>query len=187
MALFRVVVRKAWRSATEAFKWSNVYYTDAPDVATAAGRGLGYWNRERIFHDTTTFLYEVYASDLVPLTQNFTTLPAVDGQEFGQYLDATELYHPSIVLRVDFLVPSSRPSRKFYRIPFREGTVVNGVGTLAAFTAAATDGLDQLLALGAQAPVDESGNGFTGYVIRGLTTRRLGREAHEGVPAAPVP
>lgn len=182
MALFRVTIRKAISGSSGLnYKWSNVYYDEAPDANTAADHGLGIWNRERIFHNTNVFCYEVYASDLVPNTINFVQKPPLAAQQFGQYASTGEWYASFACVRVDLLVPQSRASRKFYHLPLVEGDVVNGASLVTACANAIASGMDQIVAVASLR--DESGNNITDWVNHGITSRRLGRQAFHDIPA----
>jgi hypothetical protein len=88
-------------------------------------------------------------------------------------------------MRVNLNVPNSRPSRKFHRVPFGEGEVVQGLtvtsGMLNAINASYQDIFTDISALR-----DESGNTFTSVAPDALTTRRLGRDARNDVPPTPA-
>lgn len=181
MALHRVTVRKAISGSSGLnYKWSNVYYDEAPDASTAADHGLGIWNRERNFHNTNTYCYEVYASDLVPGTVNFVQKRPIAAQQYGLYGGTGDWYASFACVRVDLLVPLSRASRKFFHIPLQEGDVINGVSFAAGLIAAITTGMDLIVAITSLR--DESGNVVTGWVNHGLTSRRLGRQAFHDIP-----
>lgn len=181
MALFRVVVRKAISGSSGLnYKWSNVYYDEAADANTAADHGLGIWNRERPFHNTNVYCYEVYASDLVPNTVNFVQKPPIAAQQYGQYASTGEWYASFACVRVDLLVAASRASRKFYHLPLVEADVVNGSALAAATITAITTGMDQIVAIASLR--DESGNNITDWVNHGITSRRLGRQAFHDIP-----
>ena len=77
---------------------------------------------------------------------------------------------------------ASRPSRKFYRAPFREADVVNGISTVAGWNTALTTGMASIVALPELRDVDDQI--VTGWGNMGLTTRRLGRDAAQNVPNA---
>ena len=181
MALFRVTIRKAISGSSGLnYKWSNVYYDEAPDASTAADHGLGIWNRERPFHNTNVYCYEVYASDLVPGTVNFVQKRPTAAQQYGQYGSTGEWYASFACVRIDLLVPLSRASRKFYHVPLVEADVVNGASFVPALITALTTGLDQIIAVASLR--DESGNNVIGWVNHGITSRRLGRQAFHDIP-----
>lgn len=181
MTRFRVVVRKAISGSSGLnYKWSNVYYDEAPDASTAADHGIGIWNRERIFHNTNVFCYEVYASDLVPNTVNFVQKKPTALLQYGQYASTGEWYASFACVRVDLLVPNSRASRKFFHLPLVEADVVNGLSLVSGCNAAIASGMDQIIAIASLR--DESGNNVTGYVNHGITSRRLGRQAFHDIP-----
>lgn len=182
MPLHRVTIRKAISGSSGLnFKWSNVYYVEATGPTNAVGIGSGIWTRERNFHHTDTFCYQIYASDLVPNTINFAYGAPTAALQFGTYAGAGEWYTDFTCVRVDLFVPNSRSSRKFYRPPFREGDIANGLTLAPAFLAALTTGMDQIRALPELR--DESGNPITGWANMGITSKRLGRDARHDIPS----
>jgi hypothetical protein len=181
MSLFRVVVRKAISGSSGLnYKWSNVYYDEAADVSTAADHGIGIWNRERNFHNTNVYCYEIYASDLVPGTVNFVQKKPIAAQQYGQYGSTGEWYASFACVRVDLLVPASRASRKFFHLPLVEADVNNGASLVSSAITAITTGMDLIVAITSLR--DESGNNITGWVNHGITSRRLGRQAFHDIP-----
>lgn len=190
MPLFLVQLRKAINTSGIAYKWSNRYFTDQPDITGALGQGLGWWDTyERTFHGELAFCYEIYANQVgdapftpgsilaVPLAIQRGALPQ-------QATGSTTTLLPSFtVARVDFPVFNSRPSRKFYRIPLREDLVESAQLT-PAYTATLSAGATGLA--GEPSMRDVDGQSFQGSAsVRGVTSRRLGRDAFQGIPASP--
>lgn len=183
MALFRLVVRKAINISGAVYKWSNIYFVDRASAQDAAATmGPAVWNRERGFHSTDAFAYEAYASDLVPNTSNYAIVP-ITANQHGLWSASGDLLPSFCALRVDITISGpSRPSRKFYRIPLRE-TDWTGSGISTGLAAAVDSGVASLVALPELR--DESGNQVSSFVVRNVTSRRLGRHASEDVPTNP--
>lgn len=185
MALFRVVPRLAFNEAIAAFKWSNVFYTDQPTVQAAAAWGIGLWDTAwRLAHSTQTFCYEVYASDLVEGTDVYTTVAHdLNPNIFGAKVPAGELMPSWNVARMDINTPSGRPSRKFIRGPWGENDI-----TYDSFTSGAQNALQNagaaLFTYGGA--FDEDGQPFTGFALRGVSAKRLGKLAGLAVPSKPI-
>lgn len=185
MALFKVVLRQAITGSAADYKWSNLWYVEAASVSEAADIGIEMWaDALKDAAITATFCYEVYASDLNPLASVYTIKPMPSADADGTIAATGDLYIPSAVVRVDLPVASGRPSRKFHRPPLWEAAVDNGRSLTSAILAPVTSAYNEVLATW---PVrDEDGNSFTGVVVRGLTTRRLGRDAYNDVPDPPA-
>ena len=185
MALYRVVLRLAFNEALGAFKWSNVFYTDQATPLAAAAWGIDLWDDAwRLAHSNLTFCYEVYASDLVLDTDNYITLShGLNPNIFGAKSPSGELMPSWNVARMDLSTPAGRPSRKFIRSPWGEGDIVFDSFGTAAQTALQNAGT-ALFTLGGA--FDEDGQPFTGFTLRGVSNKRLGKLASLGVPSKPI-
>lgn len=184
MPLFRVIPRMALRTSADAYTWSYVYYVEAADVNEAAAFGRDQlWPDLAVAHLNVAFCYEIYASDLNPATTLYTVLAVDPGDQPGAITPTTQLYNASIVVRVELNVAGGRPSRKYHRFPLTEDMITNGI----ALESVAIDALNTAYAgvVGETALRDESGNEFSGYTIKGITTRRLGKFARNSVPPSP--
>ena len=184
MSLFRVVTRLAVRTDADAYKWSYVWYVDAASVGDAADYGAEeIWPALAQAHLSVAFCYEVYASDLVPETTNYTVVSPIIANQPGEITASSQLYNPSIVVRVELNVAGSRPSRKYHRMPLQESDVTNGIILESGATTAVSNAYSDVLGLTSLR--DESGNLFSGYTVRGITTRRLGKLSRNDVPPTP--
>lgn len=185
MALHRIVIRQAINTPGAVFKWSNVYFADVADVPAAAAFGQDLAQASRQYLDELAFVYEVYASDLLPGTDNFT-VQAISGDQLGLFVQGTTDFMPPFVcVRVDIGTALGRPSRKFVRAPWREASIMNGTGVTGSVTAALDDFWS--LAFTTGSPLrDVDGEQFVSFAIRSVTSRRLGREASVNVPPTPA-
>lgn len=185
MTLFRVQLRQAIDGSVADYKWSNTWYVDAPSVSEAASIGSAMWAEYlRTAAIEAAFCYEIYATDLNPLSSTYFLYSPPAGDQPGTIVATGDLYIPDAVVRVDLTVASSRPSRKFHRPPLWEAVVDNGRSLGTSILSAVTNAYNGVLS---EFPVrDESGNSFTSVSVRGLTIRRLGRDAYNDVPDAPA-
>jgi len=189
MPLFLVATRKAINTNGVLAKWSNRYFVEVPTIQDALDAGNGIWTvGEAVFHNALAFCYEIYANAVndPPNTPGTTqSVAAADsrGERVAIASDTLTLLPLWNVVRTDFPVVASRPSRKFYRIPLLEGDI----------TSAQVDP-DILIALqagcsfiaGLDIMRDVDGQDYTGgSVVKGLTSRRLGRDSAVNVPPAP--
>lgn len=184
MPLFRVQTRVAQDTpSTTPYKWSYLWYVDAEGLEAAVAVGEAIWAALRPAHSTYAFCYELYITDLLPSTTNFITSPITPGNQRGTAGSVTALLPPFNVARIDLNVVGSRPSRKFARLPLGEAQIANGV---LEDTAADTfrDAFSDAISI--PGVVDESGNGFVGVTVKGVTSRRLGKFAYTGVPNGPA-
>lgn len=184
MALFRVLTRMAVRTSADAYTWSYVWYVEAADVDAAAVVGRDeIWPSLAVCHKTIAFCYEIYASDLVPSTTNYTVIGVDAGDQPGLVTGSGQLYRATSVCRVELNVAGGRPSRKYLRLPFDETEVTNGI----VIETSAIDDINGTFTdiVAITSLRDESGNLFTGYTIKGVTDRRLGKLARNAVPPSP--
>lgn len=189
MALYRVLTRLAAGGSgfPDAYKWSYVWYCEASTAVDAANWGASLWvDHMRGAHTNYAYCYEVYASDLVPNTTNYTVLAMAAGvQRATGGSPSSELYLTDTAIRVELTVSGGRPSRKYWRPPLFEEQVGPGgrtvsAGVLTTLNAALT-GITNDPDIR-----DESGNLFTGYVIKSVSTRRLGKFARTALPLPPA-
>lgn len=118
VAVWQVDVQK--RLGTE--YWTNVYHVNKGSQADAQAWAGYIIILERQFH-LTTVEFVSYRVAPYPGPSEGTITPV---NLFGQAAagDALPLFN---VLRVDFPVATGRPSRKYYRLPLREGDQANGL------------------------------------------------------------
>lgn len=189
MPLFNIQIRKAINTNGIAHKWSNRYFVEEPDITAALQRGINYWQfGERPFHGALVFAYEVYANQVgdTPFTPG-QLAPIPTGVSRGGRSqvpsDTLTLLPLWNVVRVDFPVANSRVNRKFYRTALLEGDVTSAQldGDVATLMNSSLDDL------ATSAPHrDEQGNGLLGtWLIKGLTSKRLGRDSSVSVPTGP--
>lgn len=189
MPLYLIATRKAINSDGASYKWSNRYFVETANETAAHSSARGIWNAERNFHDEHVFCYETYANLVgdAPFTPGTVeAVPANIGRGLRNAVGRGHLLQPWTVVRVDFPVQASRPSRKFYRCGLRE-VDVNHLELEPAMAAAITTGLTAMAQPGFLAVLrDVDGQPWVGPGInRGLTSRRLGREAAISVPVGP--
>jgi hypothetical protein len=144
---------------------------------------VAWWTVIRSAHNENAFCYAVYGSDLVPATTNYLIGAVPDELQVGTLTSSGGFLPPWNVARSDLAVASSRPSRKFFRVPLQTADLT--LGQLSSTISDAIDDmLTDLLAL-SEPPCDESGNPFVGAITLGVTERRLGKFAYTGVPNPP--
>lgn len=190
MALWLASIRKAVNASGIAYKWSNRYFVNANTSGEALGIAANIWiNGERLFHNQLAFAYEFYVNNTAdpPNTPGVigSVLPGVQrGSAPATAATTVQILPPGNVIRVDFPVPGSRNSRKFYRLPMLESDITEG--QLSASTATLVQsGINYIASLAGIRDVDGEPFGGAG-VIRGVTMRRLGREAYFAVPTGPA-
>lgn len=185
MAVYKVALRQA---VGEPFfkKWSNTYYIDAGSGSEALDLGLEIWEDylREVFSEGI-YCYEIYAnSTFDPPGSPGVTLPVPVGTQRGQltgWSPATALPLFNTV-RVDIFVIASRPSRKFLRPGLTESSIENGQ-LFPAYGPLIKAQFDLLAAL--PYTVDVDGQKWTSSIVKGITSRRLGREAGVDVPPGP--
>lgn len=190
MPLYQVSLRKAINTSGIAYKWSNRYFVQSPDVASALQSGINFWVlAEATFHNQLAFCYEVYANNTEDPPNTPGTVQSVPvgdqrGNRPGNASSVSILLPLWNVARIDFSVVASRPSRKFYRIPLLE-TDVTSAQLDPDISGAIIAGAALIATAGESRDVDNQL--FTGSVSTPvLTSRRLGREAAFNVPAGPA-
>lgn len=189
MPLFLVQTRKALNTGGIAAKWSNRYFGEVSDASAALALGLNIWQYcERTFHSDLAFCYSIYVNQMGDAPNTPGIEQAVpEGIQRGGIVRGpgriAEILPLWNVVRVDFPVAASRPSRKFYRVPLEETHITSAQLTPEMLTLfntglAALDGLGELR--------DVDGQVWVGAgIVRGLTSRRLGRDAARSVPPGP--
>lgn len=191
MAVYAVQLRQAFGGGTlpYAYKFSNVFYVNEPSAAEAATQGLTIWNEMKAAVFEGVYCSSIYATDLVPATTNYyqVPVPVEDQRGLLAYPGGTDIYNPIVCARVDLLVNSSRPSRKFHRGGYETSVFANGgrafIGTyLTTLQAAYTDIITET----GGSLCDVDGQLVTAALALGVTTRELGREAFSDVPTPPA-
>jgi hypothetical protein len=188
MPLYRVALRFATDQPGQPFrKWSNTFFAEETGASIAAFRGLGLWNdglraaaRERVY------LYQVYAADLNPATDDYYVLNVDPALQRGNLPTPTgEPYQPKTCVAVTLPVSGSRPSRKFWRPGLFEGDVANGVSITPALATIIQTQWDQALTSAESYWLDPDGQTLQVPVQLRLSTREFGREATADVPVPP--
>lgn len=190
MAVYAVQLRQAFGGGTLpfAYKWSNVFYTNEDSAFSAASVGLLIWNAMKAACFEGTYCSSIYATDLVPATTNYAQIPVPVEDQRGTlaYPGATDIYNPIVCARVDLLVNSSRPSRKFHRGGYETSVFANGgrafIGT---YLTTLQGAYTQILVDTDFGLCDVDGQAVTAALALGVTTRELGREAFSDVPTPP--
>lgn len=190
MAVYAVQLRQAQGGGSypNAFKYSNVFYVNEDSAASAAANGLIIWNAMKAAMFESAYCYSIYATDLVPATTNYAQVPVPTEDQRGLLAPAggSLTYNPIVCGRVDLLVPSSRPSRKFVRGGYATDVIANGgrsfVGT---YALELQDAFNQILLDTGGQLCDVDGQPVSAALMVGVTTRELGREAFSDVPTPP--
>ena len=190
MAVYAVQLRQAQGGGSwpNVFKYSNVFYVNEDSAASAAANGLLIWNAIKESYFQEAYCYSIYATDLVPATTNYAQVPVPSGDQRGSLVHSGTPFvtHPIICARIDLLVPSSRPSRKFMRGAFASDCFANGnTAFIGTYLTTLETAWDQMITdLGGQL-CDVDGQGVTAPQVVGVTTREFGREAYNDLPTPP--
>lgn len=190
MAVFAVQLRQAQGGGgyPNSFKYSNVFYVNEPTAADAAADGQIIWMAMREAMFESAYCASVYATDLVPGTANYYHLPIPVGDQRGVLapVGGSLTVHPIVCGRVDLIVPSSRPSRKFVRGGYATDVFANGmrafVGT---YLLALQDAFEAIITNTGGQLCDVDGQPVVAAIAMGVTTHELGAEAFNDVPTPP--
>lgn len=188
MALYRV----AWRLAHDVTwparrKWTTTAFVDAASAIMAGAAAAAAWTAYlRAATFDTVFCYEVYASDMVPGTDNYYTQSITPGSQRGTIASSGmgEPYLLKACVTTSLNVTGSRPSRKFWRPGLYELAVVNGVGITTALDTAIRNAWAGLCS--DETFVDPDGQLYNSVGTLRLGTREFGRYAGNDVPSPPV-
>lgn len=171
-------------------KWSNRYYVDAATETQAHAYARELWYASRGVHNITTYCYETYVNlmnDPPFSVGSVEAMPAIDSGGTLPNTGRGELLPSFNVVRMDFPVTGSRPSRKFFRPLLREGDTVGdtltGADILLAFTTLKADFRDLPFVR------DVDGQPWVtsaDSILKGVTSRKFGREAALNVPPQPA-
>lgn len=116
MPLFKVDIEKLYQTEY----WTNVYYVEADDVASAHVVGAEIAEIERQITDTDVTFTKYRTSDVLPLTDVFITTPLnVPGLRANDAV-LLPLFN---VLRADLQTAIGRPSRKYLRGVLTEDSI----------------------------------------------------------------
>ena len=109
MARFQVDIEKSALGE----RWTNVYYTEQPDLAAAVSFGQGLVNMEKAIHRTWVLFNTLRVRSTVVGDEVFSIVPLTGtGTVDGATAAALPLFN---VVRVDLAATAGRPSRKYYR------------------------------------------------------------------------
>lgn len=187
MALYQTALRMSHDMAgTTRRKWSNVFFFDAPNAEAAAAAGIGLWSGYlRAAAAFDIFCYEVYATSLAALDEDYAVQTMTVGLERGQLpLGAGEPYDFTVCASVTIRASSGRPSRKFWRPGFREGDIVGGQTINSSLVTAIEAAFNDALL---NTPlVDPDGQALQAPVVVRYSRRKLGRESAENLPSPPA-
>jgi hypothetical protein len=191
MAVYAVQLRQAHGGGGHPhnFKYSNVFYVNEDSALSAANTGLLIWNAMKAAMFEWAYCYSIYATDLVPATTNYAQVPVPSEDQRGllSYSGTPFVVHPIICARVDLLVNSSRPSRKFVRGGYASDVFNNGgVTFVGTYLTLLQNAFAQILIDTGGSLVDVDGQGVTAPQVLGVTTRELGREAYNDLPTPPA-
>lgn len=120
MSIYKIDIQKS--IGTE--YWTNVYYTNQPDLATAVTTATDIVTLEESIHMNFVTFDKALVTDLS--TDFFTTVPI---NAFGGRTPDSDRLPLWNVVRVDFAVNGRRPGRKYLRIPVLESHQTDGVLT----------------------------------------------------------
>jgi hypothetical protein len=191
MSLYKTQLRQAIGGglSPDAYKYSNTLHIEAANVEAAAVKMAELWTAHMVaWNSVFCYAYEVYATDLVLHTTNFTTLPITPSLQRGHFNQGdiqSNLYASGIAYRLDLTVPSGFASRKWLRFGMIESDVAPGGHNLSNAT------IENALLAGWAAIVaddsvrDESGHHFSGVASHGLQNKRLGKFARYQIPPPP--
>jgi hypothetical protein len=168
-----------------------VWYIQETTVNAAAAKMVDLWaDFLRTCCSPLVYAYEVYASDLLPTTVEFTTLPITPGSQRGTIGglggDVTNLYNPQICSRFDLTVPGGFSSRKWMRCGLIEGAIAPGGLSISSTFWSDLQAAALADVIADAAVRDESGNAFSGIVDKGLQAKRLGKFARYALPTPPA-
>ena len=187
MTLHRVELRLAVTldNATGFRKWRTTFYADTATPLAAANQVRQDWIDQ--LRDTCRdkiYAYAVYAVDLNPATSAFALISIGDADQRGSIATPDELYPIEQCLAVGIEVPSSRPSRKFWRAGYCESDYTQGVFSNSTFATIIRQGFDNIAQSGNYRDVD--GQEWVAVLQAKQSIRRLGRTAGFDVPTPPA-
>lgn len=189
MPLYLAQVRIATQDGG-AKKWSNRYYVDAATETQAHAYARELWYATRGIHNITTYCYETYVNlmgDPPFSVGSVEAMPAIDSGGTLANTGRGELLPSFNVVRVDFPVVSSRPSRKFFRPQLREGDTIGDTLAGADIQLALTTLKADIRDLPFVRDVDgQPWITSADAIVKGVTSRKLGREASLNVPPQPA-
>lgn len=186
MALYSVSLRQSWDPAgITRRKWSNVFFVDAPSSVAAAAAGVGLWTGFlRNASRSVVFCYEVYATSVQTLDDDYTVQTVPEAQQRGALPNGTgEFYAPRNCISVTIRATAGRPSRKFWRPGLFENDVVAGQAVGVQVTQPIEDAFNA--ALGGGSWLDPDGQVLLSDVVTRFTSRSFGRESTENLPTPP--
>lgn len=129
MAVYQVDIEKSFNPTTSTtVYWTNVYYVNAADVASATTSGQSIVTLEKTIHGTTVAFTKMRIR-LAALQVSPGTIIALSGNGGRTANNPLPLFD---VVRVDFSVATGRPNRKYLRLPL--GSADNSAGALVAGT-----------------------------------------------------
>lgn len=188
MTLYHTSLRLSWDIVgITRRKWSNSFYVEAANSAAAAAVVVGLWvNALRGGARERVFAYEVYATDLLEGTTDYTVQAVPEGSQRGTLVTGVgEAYEPKTCVSVTIPVAASRPSRKFWRPGLYEGDVIAGQTLDTALVSSVQTAWGEALFLGEGVLRDPDGQAWGTSAVYRLSSRRFGRESAENLPVPP--
>lgn len=190
MAVYAVQLRQAQGGGAypNAFKYSNVFYVNEATAFDAAANGLIIWMAMREAMFESAYCASIYATDLVPSTANYYHLPVPVGDQRGVLAPTGGAIttHPTVCGRVDLIVPSSRPSRKFVRGGYATDVFANGMRAfVGSYLLQLQDAFEAIITNTGGQLCDVDGQAVSTAIAMGVTTHQLGAEAFNDVPTPP--
>jgi hypothetical protein len=165
-------------------KWRTTFYLDTGTAEAAANQLIDDWtNTLRNHVRESVYAYQVYATDLLPVTADYAIIPIDEGFQRGNVPTPSELYGIEYCLAVNLTVPASRPSRKFWRAGYCESDYSDGVFNNATLASDIADDFNTIISSGLYRDVD--GESWTSVLVVKPSIRRLGRTAAFDVPVPP--
>lgn len=171
MALFQVDIEKRMFLNNNDYYWTNVYYVDAADQATAMSYGAAIANIERTVHAANVSYTKLRARPMPHGSgEGSVQTLSVDGTR-ATPSDWLPMYN---TVRVDFFVPIGRPSRKYLRVVLGEADQTTGNLTSAFMSTVGTGYSGPMAGLSYLRDVD--GQAFSGVaVVEAVQMRQLRR------------
>lgn len=164
MALFKVDIEKTYGPEF----WTNVYYVDAADLATAVTHMGDLLGAEQRVHSAEV---TVEKGRVTPVPNPGNAFVTTEFHESGAYTNSAPLMPLFNTVRVDMNVDAGRPSRKFLR-GILHTDAIDADGSITGTYQGMIE--DQYITTleGFSWLVDESGNPIVGFTLLGKPSDR---------------
>lgn len=164
MALFKVDIEKTYGPEF----WTNVYYVDAADIATAATHMVDLGGAEVRVHSADVTIEK---GRVTPVPNPGNAFITHEFHESGTYTNSAPLMPLFNTVRVDMNVATGRPSRKFLRGILHMDALDSEGFITATYQSMIEDQYITTLE-GYSWLVDESGNEIVGFTLQGKPSDR---------------